>query len=189
MKPKYALAALLLGSSLAGTQVLGKQPANGPAKDAWIGGKIEAVYALNTHLSAFAIDTDVTNGAVHLTGTVQSDIQRDLAGELAEGIDGVTKVDNDLKVAADARRSPARARSGERTFGEWFDDATTTAAVKSELLANANTKGLQIDVDTRADVVTLAGEVGSAEEKQLAEQLARNTGDVKDVRNRLTVRR
>jgi osmotically-inducible protein OsmY len=37
-------------------------------------------------------------------------------------------------------------------------------------------------------VVTLSGTVASAEEKQLAEQLARNTRDVKDVNNKLAVR-
>ena len=44
-------------------------------------------------------------------------------------------------------------------------------------------------VDTRGDVVTLSGEVASAEEKQLAEELARNTGDVKQVHNQLVVTR
>jgi osmotically-inducible protein OsmY len=55
------------------------------------------------------------------------------------------------------------------------------------LLANSNTKGLQIDVDTRGDQVTLSGEVASAEAKALAEELALSTGDVKSVRNQLTV--
>jgi hypothetical protein len=31
-------------------------------------------------LSAFAIDTDVNSGIVHLTGNVSHDIDRDLAG-------------------------------------------------------------------------------------------------------------
>ena len=48
---------------------------------------------------------------------------------------------------------------------------------------------MQIDVDTRGDVVTLSGEVVSAEEKALAEELTRSTGDVKDVRNQLVVRK
>jgi osmotically-inducible protein OsmY len=171
--------------SLAGTHAFGDEP-TGSAKDAWITGKLETVYALNRHLSAFAIDTDVAQGTVHLTGTVESDIDRDLAGELAKGIEGVVAVDNDLQVGA----APAakREETPDRPFGVWVDDATTTAQVKSKLLGNPNTKGLQIDVDTRGDVVTLSGEVRSAEEKQLVEELARNTGDVKQVRNQLVVR-
>ena len=161
----------------------------GTVKDGWLTGKIETVYTLNRHLNAFAINTDVENGIVHLTGMVESDIDRDLAGQIAEGIDGVVEVQNDLKVEQTARQAnDARAsKDGKRSFGTWVDDATTTAAVKSKLVGNSNTKGLQIDVDTWGDVVTLSGEVGSAEEKQLAEEIARNTGDVEDVLNQLVV--
>ena len=59
--------------------------------------------------------------------------------------------------------------------------------MKAKLIGNSNTRGLQIDVDTRGDVVTLSGRVASAEEKQLAGEIARNTGDVKTVRNELVV--
>jgi osmotically-inducible protein OsmY len=176
----------LLASSLVGMQAYGAER-EGAAKDAWIDGQLEAVYALNRHLSAFAIETEVDKGIVHLTGNVQSDIDRDLAGELAKSIDGVVEVDNELTIVADARATP-KERDG-RSFGVWIDDATTTASVKSKLIGNPNTKGLQIDVDTRGDVVTLSGEVASDEEKSLAEEIARNTGDVKDVRNQLVIRK
>jgi osmotically-inducible protein OsmY len=180
------LAIIVLAGAIAALPASGAEP-QGSAKDAWITGKIETVYLLNRHLSAFDIDTEVTEGTVHLTGKVESDIDRDLAGELAKGIEGVVSVDNDLTVDANAR-IPASAAT-ERPFGVWVDDVTTTAAVKSKLLANGNTAGLQIDVDTRGDTVTLSGEVASAEEKQLAEQLARNTGDVNEVHNQLVVQR
>jgi osmotically-inducible protein OsmY len=180
-----SLAAAALIGVLVALPALAAEPTGRP-KDAWIQGKIETVYTLNRHLNAFTINTDVAQGAVHLTGKVESDVDRDLAGELAKGIDGVVSVDNDLVVEAKSR---ATTTGTDRPFGVWVDDATTTAVVKSKLLANANTEGLKIEVDTRGNVVTLSGEVASAEEKQLAEQLARNTGDVKDVRNQLTVHR
>ena len=204
MKLHLAISTLVLSSSIActpddsqlrddslvrdDTQVGDATQADASLKDAYIHGKLEAVYALNTHLSAFAIDTDVNQGIVHLTGTVESDIDRDLAGEIAEGIEDVVDVQNDLQVAPDARAAAERNGSSGRSFGVWIDDATTTATVKSKLLANPNTKGLQVDVDTRGDVVTLTGEVTSGEEKTLAEEIARNSGDVKDVRNQLIVR-
>jgi len=134
----------------------------GAVKDGWLTGKIEAVYTLNRPLNAFSINTGVENGMVHLTGMVESDIDRDLAGEIAKGIEGVVDVKNDLKVEASARQTAAsKVDRNKRSFGTWVDDATTTAAVKSKLVGNSNTKGLQIDVDTWGDVVTLSGEVSS----------------------------
>jgi hyperosmotically inducible protein len=187
MNKHWALAALLSAGAIAAVPSYGAER-TGETKDAWITGKLEAVYALNRHLEGYAIDTDTQNGVVRLTGTVESDIDRDLAGELAKGIEGVVSVDNDLEVADHARKQVV-ASGDDRPFGVWVDDATTTATVKSKLLANPNTKGLDIDVDTRGDVVTLRGQVSSNEEKQLAEELAKNTGDVKEVRNQLTVSR
>jgi len=161
----------------------------GASKDAWLTGKVETVFLLNGHLNNFEINTDVEDGIVHLTGTVESDIDSDLAVQLAKGVDGVVEVHSDLVVDSDAapieRESVAEGDS--RSFGTWIDDATTTAAVKSKLIGNGNIEGLQIDVDTRGDVVTLSGRVETDEQKSLAEELARNTGDVGDVRNNLVV--
>ena len=181
---KFVALTGLFASLLVGTQAFGAER-EGPARDAWIDGKLEGVYLLNRHLNGFAIDTEVENGVVHLTGKVESDIDRDLAGEIAKGIDGVVEVDNDLLIAAGSR--VAQKPGGDRSFGVWIDDATTTAAVKAKLLGNPNTMGMQIDVDTRGDVVTLSGQVASAEEKSLAGELAQNTGDVEEVRNQLVI--
>jgi len=180
------LTVLALVGTLAAAPAFASKPSGQP-NDAWIQGKLETVYLLNRHLNGFAIDTDVRGGAVHLTGKVESNIDKDLAGELAKGIDGVVSVKNDL-VVAEHSRVPA-AEGDHRPFGEWVEDATTTARVKTKLLTDRNIAGLKINVDTKGDIVTLAGEVPSSEEKQLAEQLARNTGDVKDVHNQLVVRR
>jgi len=179
------LTVLALVGTLVTVPAFAAKPTGQPG-DAWIQGKIETVYLLNRHLNSFTIDTDVKGGAVHLTGKVESNIDRDLAGELAKGIDGVVSVKNDLVVAEHSR---VTATEGHRPFGEWVEDATTTARVKTKLLTDKNIAGLKINVDTKGDVVTLAGEVASSEEKQLAEQLARNTGDVKDVHNQLVIRR
>lgn len=163
------------------------------AEDAWIDGRLESAYIFNDHLSAAAIHTDVRNGVVTLTGTVESDIDRDLAGEIAEGLKGVASVDNRLEVAGE-RRTAAAAKADRgaeaedgRSFGQWVNDATTSAAVKSALIRNENIRARDIDVDTDEDVVTLRGVVATEQQKELAEQLAKNTRDVKQVRNQLRV--
>jgi len=158
------------------------------AKDAWLTGKIEMAYTLNEHLNPFDIHTNVDSGVVTLTGMVESDIDRELAEEIASGIDGVMGVENELEVGMSKGQHAGAPSEEHRNFPSWFDDATTTAAVKSKLIGNSGTKGLQIDVDTKEDVVTLSGSVDSDEQKQLAGQIARNTGDVKDVHNLLVVK-
>jgi hyperosmotically inducible protein len=188
MKKQLSICALLATMSLVAGQALAADSSQ-PAKDAFITGKLEATYVFNRHLSASTIHTETTNGAVHLTGTVDSDIDRDLAGQIAKAAEGVTSVKNDLVVKTGSSQASTKSKtsgSGE-SFGQYVDDATTTAMVKTKLLADPNVKGLKISVETTGDIVTLTGKVGSAEQKQLAEKLAKNTGDVKSVKNQLVV--
>ncbi len=158
-------------------------------KDAWMEGKLEASLLFNEHLNSFNIDTDVENGVAYLTGTVESDIDRDLAGEIAQSIKGVTKVKNELKVDAEKSKQVAGTdASREReTFKQSVKNATLTAKIKSQLLLNSNTSGMAINVDSANGQVTLTGKVDSAEEKELAERIAENTDGVQLVNNRLTV--
>jgi hyperosmotically inducible periplasmic protein len=186
MRKQLSICALLATMSLVASQAFAADSSQ-PAKDAFITGKLEATYTFNRHLSASAIHTETTNGVVHLTGTVDSDIDRDLAGQIAKGAQGVTSVKNDLVVKSGSSQASAKSSGSGETFGQYVDDATTTAMVKSKLLADPNVKGLKITVETTGDVVTLTGKVGSAEQKQLAEKLAKNTGDVKSVKNQLVI--
>jgi hyperosmotically inducible periplasmic protein len=186
MRKQLSICALLATMSLVASQAFAADSSQ-PAKDAFITGKLEATYTFNRHLSAAAIHTETTNGVVHLTGTVDSDIDRDLAGQIAKGAQGVTSVKNDLVVKSGSSQASSKSSGSGETFGQYVDDATTTAMVKSKLLADPNVKGLKISVETTGDVVTLTGKVGSAEQKQLAEKLAKNTGDVKSVKNQLVI--
>lgn len=162
---------------------------SGAVKDAWLDGRIETAFALNRHLNPFSIDTKVENGVAHLSGTVESDIDRDLAGEIALNINGVTDVRNDLAVKEKGAMEKVADTTRQKTNNlmDAIDDATTTASVKTRLMANDNVKGLSINVDTKDDVVTLSGKVRSTEERDLAEALAKNTDSVAKVMNELTV--
>lgn len=157
---------------------------SGELNDAWLDGKVETAFALNQHLNPFRIDTKVENGTVYLEGNVASDIDRDLAGEIAKSVEGVKKVENGLQVVAMRETKMERATT---SLLQNVSDATTTAMVKTKLLANGNTKGLKINVDTEDRVVTLTGSVESDEIRDLAGKLAQNTESVKSVENRLDV--
>lgn len=74
-----------------------------------------------------------------------------------------------------------------QTAGELVDDSTITASVKAKLVAEKAANFTRIDVDTTNQVVTLTGVVESADQKARAEQLARQVGGVKSVRNNLQI--
>ena len=145
-------------------------------------GKVWTVIALGRHLNPLGIDVDVTNGTATLSGSVESDIDRDLAEQLALGTDGVKQVDNQLTVTP-----PAADQQSKPGLSQQMDDATLTAMIKSKLLWNSNTEGLDINVTTVQGVVALKGTANSAEARKLAGQLASNTKGVKKVDNQLKV--
>ncbi|MCO5786898.1 transporter [Pseudomonas sp. G11-1] len=148
-------------------------------------GSVWTAFALNRHLSPFSIDVEIENGVAVLTGEVESEVDRDLAEQVALGVEGIREVDNQLKVEGET--ADRAADDSGAAFSTRFNDATTTATVKSKLLWNRNTEGLDINVGTRNGVVTLQGNTDSAESKELAERLARNTEGVRQVDNQLEV--
>ena len=150
------------------------------AKDAWIDGKVETTLLLNGNLNSFDINTDVKNGAVTLTGKVESDVDKALAEELVENLDGVTGVENKLTVMASDSKA-----AGEDSSG--LKDAKIATVVKTRLLFESEVSGTDIDVDAKNGVVTLQGEVESDAEKDLAVAIAKNTTDVSRVIDKLDV--
>lgn len=150
------------------------------ARDAWIDGKAETTLLLNGNLNSFDINTDVKNGVVTLTGKVDSKVDKALAEELIENLDGVSKVDNKLTVVAQSKDKDAGDNSA-------LKDAKIATVVKTRLLFESEVSGTSIDVDAKNGVVTLSGEVDSDAEKDLAVAIAKNTNDVSKVIDKLNV--
>ncbi len=78
--------------------------------------------------------------------------------------------------------------ASNRTVGERVDDATITTKIKSSLTVDPTTKARQINVDSHDGVVQLNGYVDSAEERNVAERIARNTKGVRSVQDNLEVK-
>lgn len=163
-------------------------------KDAWLDGKVETALLVNRHLNNFTIDTDVKNHVAYLSGTVKSEIDRALAAEIAQSIEGVTSVDNDIIVKKEYENTADKMhvthehqKDETRKFGTWYDDTTTTASIKSELLWNSETSGLDVNVDTAYGIVTLNGVVQTAAEKSMIEKIASSTPGVVKVESEIEV--
>jgi osmotically-inducible protein OsmY len=148
------------------------------AMDAWIDGKAEATLLFNGNLDSFDINTDVQMGTVTLTGTVDNDIEKELAEELVMSIDGVKDVDNNLTVY-----DPSLDRDSEEASN--FTDAKISTVITSRLIFESEVSGLAIDVDVDDRHVTLNGKVESEAERDLALTIAKNTNDVHSVTDNL----
>lgn len=191
---KEIAGSIVMGCLMAAPIVASAGDFRGDLKDAWLEGKIETTYTLNKHLNPFNIETEVRGGTAYLAGTVESDIDRDLAAELARAVEGVSEVENNISVKDKAAvmsmkdKKMDKKSNSNRSFAQVVDDATTTAAIKSKFAVNGNVSALDINIDTRNDVVTLRGTVASDEEKDLAEAIALNVSDTDKVHNKLKVR-
>ena len=148
-------------------------------------GRILSAYALNRNLSVFRLTADVHGNHASLGGTVDSSAEKELAEEIAKGVNGIQHVDS--SIAVDPHWKNTAAAGTDRDFADVVSDATVTAKVKSRLLWNDATDGLDINVDTNRGHVTLKGTADSKESKTLAGRLAAATDGVRTVDNRLAV--
>jgi len=147
--------------------------------------QIWTTFALSPYLRANDLKVSVHTGKATLTGNVEESVEKDLAKQIALGVDGIKEVDNQIVVQPDY---VAPMLSSTRSFGTVIDDASITAAVKSKLLWSKHTDGLAIDVDTDAGKVTLQGTARTAAARDLAARLAMNTRGVVSVDNQLLVK-
>lgn len=154
-------------------------------------GKLQMAIALNKHLDVFDIEIDVEGNKAVLEGAVSSEVEKDLAGSIARGIEGIVSVDNrlivDRSLTAKRNLESVDSKSEKRSFSQFVADVSTTASIKTELLASDDIKGFEVNVDTYKNRVTLTGEVKTEVQKNLAESIARKRDDVTEVVNKIRV--
>jgi osmotically-inducible protein OsmY len=91
-----------------------------------------------------------------------------------------------------SRQTPQDERPADRgpgfmaSAGRAMVDAWITSKAKTRLIASRRITRA-VHVETQAGVVTLRGKVASREEKQVAEQVVRDTGGVRAVRSALQI--
>lgn len=150
--------------------------------DSWIAIKVHSALLFRANVSDADTKVTVNDGVVTLTGTADSDAQKDLTTEIVKEIKGVKSVNNNLIV-----EEPAAAHGGH-SFGTSIDDASITAQVKYELLTHRSTSAIKTKVETRNGVVTITGEADSDAERDLVTLLTQNIRGVLSVNNQMTVK-
>jgi hyperosmotically inducible periplasmic protein len=174
---------------------------------AWITAKIQSQYYLNPALKPWRIDVDTSSsGAVTLSGSVDSDADRGEAVKIARATEGVTAVNDNLRVQPqsvattgtvkdtsdvkdDALEIRNDARSTARQTAEAVDDSWITMKIQSKFFLDDDVRARNIDVATKDGMVTLKGAVESEGERQHALSIARATDGVTMVHDSLAVDR
>ena len=136
--------------------------------DATITAKVKNALGESHGVRARKIDVDTVEGAVILTGIVETQEEARKAVEIAEGVPGVKEVKNNLQV-------------GTRSLGEALDDKIIGSKVKAKLIKEPGIRSLNIDVDVNKGVVTLTGVVGYQNQKDRVMEIARTTSGVIEV--------
>ena len=150
--------------------------------DTWLTTKVKATLLFHRNVSGMETEVNSKDGIVTLGGEATSEAQKDLTTEYAKDVEGVKKVNNEMKVLT-ATMKQGKTTMGEKmdNMGEAIDDASITALVKMTLLYHSSTSGLSTKVVTKTGVVTLSGEAENAAEKDLATKLVNDVHGVKSV--------
>ncbi len=76
----------------------------------------------------------------------------------------------------------------QETVGAYIDDTTITTQIKARMAKDPRVDAIAISVETLKGTVQLTGFAKSAEEKRVAEQIARDINGVKGVQNSIAIR-
>ena len=158
----FAMAGLLIGSSS-----LFASDTDERIEDAF---KNSHVY--KTQLANSNIRIDAKDGVAVLKGSADNADQRRLAEDTANGLPGVTRVDNQISVANEPKESS----------DDWI-----ALKVRGALLFHRNVSASDTKVNVRNGVVTLSGTTKNDAEKALAEEYAKDIKGVQRVDNQLRV--
>jgi len=152
------------------------QDAKVAVTDSWVTSKTKIELFADDRVKGSQVKVETIDGVVHLRGKVDSADAKAAATNVAQGIDGVKSVKNDLQIVSPGARKMVDAK-----------DADIAKAVETRLSHEGDLK--KIDVRADAGVVTLTGKVPTISASAKASEFARGVDGVRSVKNQLTFTR
>jgi osmotically-inducible protein OsmY len=138
--------------------------------DGWITAKTKLALIADKRTSGFATDVDSNIGVVTLSGKVDTEEAKTAATEVARGIEGVKRVNNQLQVVPDAKRKEVNAA-----------DDKIEDSIKKAMDSEPQLKGLSLSAKSNAGLVTLSGAVDTHEQLVKAAEAIRRVPGAKGV--------
>ena len=148
------------------------------SSDPTITSKVKSDIGSSRMLTGYDINVKTEDGIVTVAGQVPSEDLRSLAGEIARQTAGVKDVKNLIIVSADARPQGGNSR---------IQDLEIRTALLQALARTPELAGKKIDVGVENQIVTLTGNVDTAQQRMIAEQIARATASVAGVNDAVAI--
>ncbi len=137
--------------------------------------RVEVALSTDSTLRGFGLDADEDEGRVILKGAVRTEAQKATAAQVATGVASGVTIDNRIRVDANARMSTS----------DPVDVDDVEEQVEKALDDDATLKPLNLDVDEDNGQIVLEGTVRTAEQKTMAEQIAKRIAGTVVVVNRI----
>ena len=153
--------------------------------DAALSARIRSAITRTKRLYSLGIGVENKDGVITLTGEVPTEIDKDLAGKLAQETPGVKEVHNQLEVAPSLKRP--NDPEPQNSVALNVEDLEMEANLRENLQAIPELKSQPIVIKVNNRAVTLTGRVGSEQQRQRAEQVLRGAPKVVSVSNQLRV--
>jgi osmotically-inducible protein OsmY len=157
-------------------------------ESALTGLRVKTVLLEKLGKDALNIDVEMKDGEAVLSGTVTERSTQELAEEAAKSVDGVSSVDNRLKIQVATSGSPGEtAERAARDFGDEVADAALESRVHLRLFGEIGRYATRLQVEATDGVVSVRGKLPDRERKKLALKSAKATKGVKKVIDLVTV--
>jgi len=144
---------------------------------------VESGIARSPELKNQQVTVAVVNRVVPLTGSVDTNVQKAGAEQVASAVDGVASVSNQVQV-----KNPEPVPDPASTAKAPEDDATLGKRVEFELFRSEAIDISGLTVAAANGQVTLSGSVPTKAERLLAERIARDVTGVSGVANQIVVK-
>ena len=175
------------GPVATGKDAVGTAGTDNERSPGWITTKIQAQYFVNPEIKPWNIDvTTNSGGVVVLEGRVEEQNDKTEAVRIARETEGVTRVEDRLRVGTEATAAATDANKPAAT-GVDAPDAWTTAKIQAKYFTDGDVKGRNINVNTNNGVVTLNGTVETEAQRRQAVNIAQSTDGVRSVNDQLKI--
>jgi osmotically-inducible protein OsmY len=139
--------------------------------------RVEVALSTDTALRMFALDADDEDNRIVIKGAVRTEALRTLAAEIAAREAAGIPIDNRIRVVVTAGGSGSQP----------VDIDEVEERVEDALEAEASLKPFKFNADEEAGQLVVEGTVQTAEQKTLAEQIARRVAGTVTIVSRIRV--